>query len=162
LDRREKLAATNAYNRSQQTDGASIVGESLTLEIRNSRDAIAPAAQAVEAWLQSHRASPEAVYFALLAIEELVTNCIEYAYDDAGEHMIVILLSAGHETLTMVVIDDGHPFDPLALPNPDLSLPLEDRPIGGLGIYLLRELADHIAYERRDGQNRLTLTKQLQ
>ena len=137
------------------------MGECLTLELRNSRDALAPAAQAAEAWLQSHRASPDAVYFALLAIEELVTNCIDYAYDDAGEHTIVILLSATLQTLTMVVIDDGHPFDPLARPNPDLSLALEDRPIGGLGIYLLRELADHIAYERLDGQNRLTLTKQL-
>jgi anti-sigma regulatory factor (Ser/Thr protein kinase) len=161
LEKHEKLAATSAYNRSQQRYGAPIMGDSLTLEIRNSHAALAPAAEAAGAWLQSHRASTDAMYFTLLAIEELVTNCIDYGYDDASEHTIVILLSAAQEMLTMVVIDDGHPFDPLARPNPDLSMPLQDRPIGGLGIYLLRELADHIAYERRDGQNRLKLTKQL-
>ena len=60
----------------------------------------------------------------------------------------------------MTVIDDGHPFDPLAVPMPSLHADLEHRAVGGLGIFLLRQLADHVAYERRDGTNRLTLTKQ--
>jgi anti-sigma regulatory factor (Ser/Thr protein kinase) len=97
----------------------------------------------------------------LLAIEELVTNCIEYGYDDADDHTIVIVLSISDGSLTMDVIDDGHPFDPLTAPPPDFSLEVEDRPIGGLGIYLLRKLADNISYERNHGTNRLTLTKRL-
>ncbi len=138
-----------------------VVVESLTLEVRNSRAALAPASEAAEAWLQQCRPSPEAMFFALLAIEELVTNCIKYGYDDAGEHIIVIVLSVADQALTMVVTDDGHPFDPLKVPPPDLSLDIQDRPIGGLGIYLLRELADQITYERRDNKNRLTLTKSI-
>jgi anti-sigma regulatory factor (Ser/Thr protein kinase) len=137
------------------------VGECLTIEVRNSRDAIAPACAEAENWLQRYQTSPQALNLVLLAIEELVTNCIQYGYDDANEHTIVIVLSIDDHTLTISVIDDGHPFDPLAAPTPDLSLEVHDRPIGGLGIHLLRQLADHVAYERRDGANRLTLVKRM-
>jgi anti-sigma regulatory factor (Ser/Thr protein kinase) len=138
-----------------------VVGQSLTLEVRNSRDAIAPASEEAEAWLMAQEPSPEALYFVLLAIEELVTNCIAYAYDDAAAHIVVIVVSVDDEMLTMTVTDDGRPFDPLTVPPPDLSLDIQHRPLGGLGIFLLRELADHVAYERRGRTNRLTLTKRM-
>jgi len=139
----------------------SIVGESLNLEVRNSRDAIAPASAKAEAWLEQHDPSPQALNLVLLAIEELVTNCIKYGYDDAAEHTILMALSIDDESLVMNVIDDGGPFDPLVAPAPDFSLQVEDRSIGELGLHLLRGLADHMAYERRDGTNRLTLTKRM-
>ena len=139
-----------------------ILGESLTIEVPNSRDAIARASGEAERWLALYQPAPQVLNLVLLAIEELVTNCIEYGYDDADEHTIVIVLSIGDGNLTMGVIDDGHPFDPLIAPPPDFSIDVQDRPIGGLGIYLLRKLADHISYERRDGTNRLTLTKRLE
>lgn len=135
------------------------MGDSVRIEVRNARDAIAPASEAAESWLGQHQVGPEATYLVLLAIEELVTNCIKYAYDDAGEHIITILLSIADRTLKMEVIDDGHPFDPLTAPEPDLALDLKDREQGGLGIFMLRQLSDGMAYERRDGTNRLTLTK---
>jgi anti-sigma regulatory factor (Ser/Thr protein kinase) len=139
-----------------------MAGENLTLRVRNARDAIAPASEAAETWLRKYRPTAEAVYFVLLAIEELVLNCIKYGYDDDGEHMIEILLSVEDGKLTMVVMDDGHAFDPLSAPPPDLSLNLEERPLGGLGLYLLRGLADHVSYERRNGNNRVTLSKRMQ
>ena len=138
-----------------------IVGESLTIEVRNSRDAIAAASAEAEAWLQHYEASPQVLHLVLLAIEELVTNCIQYGYDDTREHTIVIALSIEDRNLTMNVTDDGHRFDPLARPAPDVSLQVEDRPVGGLGIYLLRQLADHMAYEHSNGANRVTLTKRM-
>jgi anti-sigma regulatory factor (Ser/Thr protein kinase) len=138
-----------------------IVGESLTIEVPNSRDAIARANEEAERWLESYQPGPEVLNLVLLAIEEVVTNCIEYGYDDDDEHTIVIVLSISDGKLIMEVIDDGHRFDPLHQPAPDFSLEVQDRPIGGLGIYLLRKLADHISYERRDGTNRLTLTRRL-
>jgi anti-sigma regulatory factor (Ser/Thr protein kinase) len=137
------------------------VGESLTIELRNSSDAIAPAAEEAEAWLEAFGPSPKTLYLVPLAIEEIVTNCIQYGYDDSDEHTILITLSVADRTLTMTVIDDGHAFDPLARATPDLSVGVEERQIGGLGIHLLRNLADEMTYERRDGVNRLTLTKQL-
>ena len=137
------------------------VDETLTIEVCNVPDAIAPAAEKAEAWLKSFRPSKEAVYLILLAIEELVTNCIKYGYDDAGKHTIVIRLAVNDQFVTITVIDDGRAFNPLALAPPDFSKAIADRPIGGLGIFMLRSLADTMDYERRDHRNQLTLTKRL-
>lgn len=135
--------------------------EGLTLEVHNVREAIAPASQAAESWLLQINASPDALYLVRLAIEELVLNCIKYGYDDNADHTILIKLSVTGELLTITVIDDGHPFDPLTAPPPDLSVDLLDRPIGGLGLHMLRELADHFSYRRCDNTNQLTLTKRM-
>ena len=138
------------------------MGDSLTIELLSTRDALASASAQAERWLHPHHPSPRALNLLLIAIEELVLNCIHYGYDDEEVHTIRIVLSIEDHILTMTVIDDGHPFDPLAAPSPDLSQPVKDRPAGGLGLYLLRQLADQISYERRDGANRLTVTKRLQ
>jgi anti-sigma regulatory factor (Ser/Thr protein kinase) len=152
---------TESYNHFHPTGVQNIVGESLTLEVRNSRDAIAPASAQAEVWLARNQSSPQMLSLVLLAIEELVTNCIKYGYEDAREHTITVVLSIAEKELTMNVVDDGRPFNPLAAPTPDLCIDIEDRAIGGLGIHLLRRLADHMIYERRDGTNQLTLTKRM-
>jgi anti-sigma regulatory factor (Ser/Thr protein kinase) len=133
--------------------------ESLTLHIRSALDAIRPATEQAEVWLAEQRVSFEAMYLASLAIEELVTNCIKYGYDDSKDHTVDIVFVVEAGALTMEVIDDGNPFNPLEAPSPNLSVAMEDRPIGGLGLHLLRELSDEMSYERRDGTNRLRLTK---
>lgn len=135
------------------------MGESLTIEVRNTQDAIAPATEEAERWLEAHEVSPRTIYLALLAIEELVTNCIHYGYDDTAEHTIRLEFGLADGALTMEVTDDGHEFDPVNAPEPDFSLELEDRPVGGLGIHMLRKLADEMTYERVDGKNRVRLVK---
>ena len=134
---------------------------SLTLHVPGTMDAIHPATVQAETWLAEHQVSFEAMYLVSLAIEELVTNCIKYGYQDANGHTIDFLLSVDEGVLSLEVVDDGNPFNPLDAPRPDLSLPPEKRPIGGLGLHLLRELADEMRYERRDGTNRLRLTKRM-
>ena len=61
--------------------------------------------------------------------------------------------------MTMVVEDDGHPFNPLEQMEPDTNLPIEERPIGGLGLHLLRKLSDRMEYVWKNGRNRVTLQK---
>lgn len=134
---------------------------SLTLQVPGTMEAIHPATVQAEAWLAEQQVSFEAMYLVSLAIEELVTNCIKYGYQDANGHTIDFLLSVDAGVLSLEVVDDGNPFNPLDAPRPDLSLPPEKRPIGGLGLHLLRELADEMRYERRDGTNRLRLTKRM-
>jgi serine/threonine-protein kinase RsbW len=134
---------------------------SITLHVRSTMAAIGPATELAESWLAEHRVSSDAACLVSLAIEELVTNCIKYGYDDSNDHTVNVVLSVDEGALNLEVIDDGRAFNPLELPAPDMSLALENRPIGGLGIHLLRELADEVRYERRDGTNRLVLTKRM-
>ena len=96
-----------------------------------------------------------------LAVEEAVVNVIDYAYPIGTEGDVTIhLLSDGH-TIRFQIIDAGVAFDPTAKEKADTTLSVEDRQIGGLGILLVRELMDTINYERVDGQNVLTLIKNL-
>ena len=133
----------------------------LKLRVKSSFAEIPAASEAASRWLAKRNAPPSADYFANLAIEELVTNCIKYGYDDSAEHIIEIELKLLAGELVLAVTDDGHPFNPIESPEPDTNLPAEDRPIGGLGIHLLRKMSDHMDYVRTDGRNRLTLRKSL-
>ena len=96
-----------------------------------------------------------------LVLDELVANIIENGYDDTAEHQIHVTLGLEGRELTILVEDDGRPFDPTAAPPPDLDLPLEDRPVGGLGIHIVRTVMDSVQYERRGDRNMLTMHKTL-
>jgi anti-sigma regulatory factor (Ser/Thr protein kinase) len=133
----------------------------LTLTVKSAFAEIPAANEAASRWLAGRNVPPAADYLANLAIEELVTNCIKYGYDDSSEHLIEIELKLSDGQLEITVTDDGHPFNPLELPEPNTSLPIEERPIGGLGIHLLRKMSDAMDYTRADGRNRLTLRKTL-
>ena len=133
----------------------------LILRVKSAFAEIPAANEAASRWLADHNVPPAADYLANLAIEELVTNCIKYGYDDSAQHVIEIELELSAGEMILTVTDDGHPFNPLELPAPNTSAPVEDLPIGGLGIHLLRRMSDHMDYARTDGKNRLTLRKSL-
>ena len=138
------------------------MAEFLTLRIRNSLDAMRAANDEGIAWLQSKQVGVAGEFFVNLVVDELVTNCIKYAYSDTHEHVIDVELQIADGDLTVTVVDDGQPFNPLTIPEPDTSVAIEDRPLGGLGIHLLRKLSDRMTYERRGNQNRVVLVKHLQ
>src|SRR6266581_2329941 len=94
-----------------------------------------------------------------LAANEIVTNVILYGYDDEREHPIVVRLVANAGEVEIEVEDDGRPFDPSSAPAPRLDLPLEERPLGGLGVHLARRVTDAIEYRRQDDRNILRMRK---
>ena len=96
-----------------------------------------------------------------LALDEVLTNIVSYGFDDGCRPRIEVTLALEDGALRAVVRDGGKPFDPLALPPPDLDLPLEERRIGGLGIHFVRELMDEVAYRREGNGNVLTLLKRI-
>ncbi|MCR5130229.1 MAG: SpoIIE family protein phosphatase [Prevotella sp.] len=96
-----------------------------------------------------------------LAMEEAVVNVMKYAYPTGTVGNIKIDAEASDRRLKFIITDNGSPFDPTAIEKADVSLSAEDRPIGGLGIFLVRQLMDSINYERVDGCNVLTLRKNL-
>lgn len=97
-----------------------------------------------------------------LSLDEVITNIISYGYDDdGGSHTITVNFFISDGLFKAVVSDDGRQFDPLGQPETDLSIPLEDKNIGGLGLHLVRSLMDHIEYNYEKGRNILTLIKKI-
>ena len=96
-----------------------------------------------------------------LAIEEAVVNVMNYAYPQGTVGDINIEAQADDEQLAFIISDSGSPFDPTAQQEADITLSAEERPIGGLGIHLVRQIMDDVAYERKDNYNILTLRKKL-
>lgn len=94
-----------------------------------------------------------------LALEEVVANCIMYAYKDATNQPISIKARLHDHVLTFTVVDYGVPFDPTAKEDPDINLSAEDRPIGGLGLFLVKQIMDHVEYARVDNANMLLMKK---
>ena len=92
-----------------------------------------------------------------LALDEILTNVISYGYDDAGEHQITARFSLEQGKWTAEVEDGGRPFNPLASPEANTQQSLETRPIGGLGIHLVRKLIDELEYRRQNDKNRLVM-----
>lgn len=131
----------------------------LQLEIASRVDEIPRAREEVSRWLAGQGAFDGVDFLAGLAIEELATNCVKYGYDDTAEHRIGIRVEWDGGELRVCVEDDGRPFNPLEQPEPDLTLPAEARPVGGLGLHLLRRLFDRIEYRREGDRNRVKLVK---
>lgn len=101
---------------------------------------------------------PAALTFKVnLVLEELVLNVINYAYDESGHH-VDVQLTCNEDGLVIEITDEGKPFDPLHdAPDPDMESPIEERHIGGLGVYLVRTMTSDMQYRREDGKNRMTV-----
>ena len=96
-----------------------------------------------------------------LAMEEAVVNVMNYAYPKGTKGDVCIEAKAENGELQFVIVDSGTPFDPTAKEDVDTTLSAEERPIGGLGIFLVRQIMDAVSYEYKDGKNMLTLRKKL-
>lgn len=96
-----------------------------------------------------------------LASEEVLVNIINYAYPSKSGAIELSLNPKPKDSLEIVFADWGVPFDPLSLPEPKVCAPIEERKIGGLGVYLVRKVMDEVKYRREDERNILTVTKKL-
>ena len=95
-----------------------------------------------------------------LVAEEAMVNIINYAYE-GGSGDIILTVGSGNGMFSINIKDGGKAFNPLEKEDPDITIPIEDRPIGGLGIFLIRKIMDDLAYARVDDTNILTLKKKL-
>lgn len=101
------------------------------------------------------------IYNIQLAADEAASNIIEHAYEGVKDGVLNVSCGVRNDVITIIMIDYGEPFDPSAVPLPDLKADLSERKIGGLGIFLMRKLMDEVHYEtRRDKSNVLTMSKQ--
>lgn len=128
-----------------------------TLTIETRLDELNRLAEAVENLGEEDSWSPGLVGKVNLVLEELAINTINHGHD-GGLHEIAFTFNSTEDALTIEMVDDGKPFDPLTdAPVPDVNAPMEERPIGGLGVFLVRKLMDELTYRREEGRNHLTL-----
>lgn len=105
--------------------------------------------------------SADVVFNLTLAMEEMVSNVIMYAFADGVGHTFDVSVAHHSDRLIFTVIDDGRAFNPTEVPDADVTLKAEERSIGGLGIFIARQIMDDISYRRENGKNILTLTKRI-
>ena len=97
-----------------------------------------------------------------VAVEEIYVNIAHYAYAPAiGPAVIRLSVTPSPGMFEITFIDEGVAFDPVSKADPDVTLPVEQRQIGGLGIYMVKKSMDEVLYAREDGKNVLTLRKRL-
>jgi anti-sigma regulatory factor (Ser/Thr protein kinase) len=131
--------------------------ETLNLNVLPNLDELGRIAAEVEAMGKREDWSPNLVFRANLVLEELLVNIIKYGQSD-GIKGFDITLTSEPDRLTIEVVDEGKPFDPVKdAPPPVLTGSLEDRPVGGLGLHLVRSLVDELSYKRERGKNHVAL-----
>ena len=116
----------------------------------------------VESKLETAECPMKAMMQIGVAVEEIFSNIANYAYaPDKGSATVRVEVSEDPVTVTITFLDHGVPYDPLAKEDPDITLSADEREVGGLGIFMTKKIMDDVIYEYRDGQNILTLKKNL-
>ncbi|MBW1996572.1 MAG: ATP-binding protein [Deltaproteobacteria bacterium] len=131
----------------------------LSIELKNDMKELERLHKAVKDLGEGLSLSRKVLFHINLALEEIFTNIVSHGYTDEGEHLIKITISRENDFLCFRIEDDGIPFNPLKANPPELKGPLEERPVGGLGCYLMRCCMDDVRYERSSNKNILTMKR---
>jgi anti-sigma regulatory factor (Ser/Thr protein kinase) len=127
-----------------------------TLLMRNRVSDLIELTNKADEFMQSHHLPLEITYKVNLILEEALTNIIKYAYKDTLAHDIRIEITLKEHELIIELQDDGEEFDPIAAPPPKSPDSISESPVGGLGIHLVKQMADGVEYQRHQGRNILT------
>jgi serine/threonine-protein kinase RsbW len=115
------------------------------IELESTKDSLPVISDFIDETLNSYGADPGTIFKVQLAIDEACTNVINYAYNGQAGYMKLVLEQDG-ENILITINDKGRPFDPTKVPLPDLTPDLEERKVGGLGIYFMKKLMDDVSY----------------
>jgi anti-sigma regulatory factor (Ser/Thr protein kinase) len=130
--------------------------DSLTIGVTNALADIPRANKRISAFCSERNVPAKLLNRFSLSLDEVLTNIMTHSIGDKGDREIAVRIDIGGGVLSATVSDDGRPFDPLSLPEPDIHAPLEERKVGGLGIHLLRKLMDTVEYRRTGERNQLS------
>jgi anti-sigma regulatory factor (Ser/Thr protein kinase) len=133
----------------------------VTLSVHYSDSDITRILSEADEWLREHHFNDELRKKILLCLDEVVINVLRYGFTDKEKCVFFITLYCDESKMIIRSRDTGRPFDPTRVPKPDVTSTLEERPIGGLGVHIIRSLMDSVEYTRNGNYNELTLTKRL-
>ncbi len=131
----------------------------IEFELKNDLSELDTLAEKLEAFSRLIGMDDRCLFEINLAMDELFTNIVSYGFSDKREHRVRVSLVYDADTISITLEDDGAPFNPLFCKMPDLNLPVEKSPVGGLGIHLCRSMMDEMEYQRAGNRNIITLRK---
>ncbi len=131
----------------------------LDIRLKNQLPEIHRLADLVDAFFSDRGLSPKLSYNFNLALDEIITNIVSYGYDDEDEHAIDVRLEVIDGVVEAEVVDDAKAYNPLDAKEPDITADLDDRPIGGLGVFFVKELMDDVRYRYENGRNHFYFCK---
>ncbi len=132
----------------------------LSLRMKTTLDELPRIRTEIEEFARGEGWSPRLEFQIKLVIEEVAVNVVNHGHERDGDHEVEIENASEADRIDIEIIDDGRPFDPLTeTPAPNTDFPLPDRPLGGLGVYLVCALMDEASYQREGDRNRLALLK---
>lgn len=132
-----------------------------TLIIQNEINELNKLAQFIEELGDELQLAPDLIFNLNLVLEEAVSNIILYAYPKQMGKEISVQVDFSGQSLIFTLTDAGKPFDPTQAAEADITLSAEERPIGGLGIFLIKQIMNEVEYQRVEGRNVFTLKKDL-
>ena len=132
------------------------------LDIEANVDKLNDVLEVLEEQLDENNCSPKAQVQLDVAVEEIFVNIAHYAYSNKEDGRAIIDIEFPKDDYVSITFyDNGVPYDPLAKEDPDITLSADDRPIGGLGIYMVKKSMDEVAYRHENGQNIFTIGKKI-
>lgn len=134
----------------------------ITLNIKNNIEDLARLAPFIDEVAEAFDIAPDITFQLNLALDEALANSVDYAYPAGTEGSVILEADKTEDVIIFRLIDEGAEFDPTQGGNDvDTTLSAENRPIGGLGIFLIKQMMDEMIYERKENKNILTLKKQI-
>lgn len=132
------------------------------IRLANDVDDVSVLAEFVEELCFELNFSAEVTMNINLALEEAVANIIMYAYPSDERHDMLLKVTSSPDQLVFLLTDNGVSFDPTQVEDVNTMLSIEERPVGGLGIFLIRSIMNEVSYQRLDGKNLLTMKKNIE
>lgn len=135
--------------------------EKLSIQIENKISEVNRLSLLIEEFGEKNSLSPDVVFDVSLSLDELVTNIVSYGFPDGEKSKIEVNITLNETEILIELIDCGIEFDPTKIPDADVTLSIDERRIGGLGIFFVRKKMNEIKYARVNNRNVLTLKKKL-
>jgi len=154
----EELAAANVAER---LDAVLVPAEKYRLSVPGNQLGIRNVLSQLDAFLSRNPAFEAVRADFGVALDEVVSNVVNYGYRGGSDRPIVVHVLVRAGCLEVEIVDEGEPFNPLERDAPDVTQTLDERPVGGLGIHIVKRLMDDVSYHREDGRNHLRFSKRL-
>ena len=131
----------------------------MKISLTNDLEEIAVVGARIDEFCELHHLPPQVAYAVNVSVDELLNNTISYGFADGAPHTIELSLRLDPDTVVVQIVDDGQEFEASAVPEPDTDAALEERDVGGLGLFLVHQMMDRVEFRREDGRNIVTIAK---